>query len=184
MSQNLNITLEGSKNESLLRHYIEEDSVVRAYVYSVTRGHRDTEDVIQEVWQVACVKIGDYDRTRPFRGWVMGITRLELMKWRQKMARSRIILAPDLVEMLADTAETHREELDMRSHYLRECIALLPENSRRILQMKYFRAMKIEAIATHVKKNIAAVEMSLVRIRRSLRVCIEGKIQNPAEVVP
>jgi len=34
-------------NEALLKHFIEEDSVVRAYVRSVTRGHRETDDVIQ-----------------------------------------------------------------------------------------------------------------------------------------
>jgi RNA polymerase sigma-70 factor (ECF subfamily) len=164
-------------NEALLKHFIEEDSVVRAYVRSVTRGHRETDDVIQDVWRVACMKISEYDPNRPFRRWVMGITRLQLLKWRQHLARSREVLAPDVIDLLADTAETHYEELDMRSHYLRDCLKLLPSHSRVVMQMKYFLDMKIEDIAREVKKTTAAVEMILVRARRSLRACIEGKLQ-------
>jgi hypothetical protein len=61
----------GTVNDIVLRHVVAEDAVVRAYVYASTRGHRDTEDVIQEVWQVVCRKIGDYDETRSFRAWVL-----------------------------------------------------------------------------------------------------------------
>ena len=169
-------TDEGFVNEALLKHFIEEDSVVRAYVYSVTCGHRETDDVIQDVWQVACLKIADYDRSKPFRSWVMGITRLQLLKWRQSLARSREVLAPDVIELLADTAEEYREEIDSRSQYLRDCLALLPTHSKDIMHMKYFRGMKIDDIAKRIKKNTAAVEMILVRTRRSLRICIEGKL--------
>lgn len=171
-----------SLDEDLLRHFIEEDSAVRSYVMAVTRGHQDTDDVIQDVWRVACLKIAEYDSGRPFRSWVMGITRLQLLKWRQALARSREILAPDLIELLADTAETQREELDLRSQYLRDCLARLPVYGRGILQMKYFRDMKIEAIAARLKKNTAAIEMTLVRLRRSLRVCIEGKLRDDGKV--
>lgn len=169
-------------NEALLKHFIEEDSVVRAYVRAVTRGHRETDDVIQDVWRVACMKISEYDPDRPFRSWVMGITRLQLLKWRQNLARSREVLAPDVIDLLADTAETHCEELDMRSHYLRDCLKLMPSHSRVVMQMKYFRDMKIEEIARGVKKTAAAVEMILVRSRRSLRACIEGKLQAEGRV--
>lgn len=172
----------GPVNEDLLKHFIEEDSVVRAYVHSITCGHRETEDVIQDVWRITCQKIGDYDRNRPFRSWVMGITRLELLKWRQKLARSREVLAPDVMDLLADTAEEYREEIDMRSQYLRDCLAHLPAHSKDIMQMKYFRTMKIEEIARRIKKKTAAVEMALVRVRRSLRACIEEKLRANSEV--
>jgi RNA polymerase sigma-70 factor (ECF subfamily) len=169
-------------DEALLKHFIEEDSVVRSYVFAVTRGHRETEDVIQEIWRVACRKIAEYDQERPFRNWVMGIARLQILKWRQNLARSREVLSPDVVELLAETAEEVRDELDMRSQHLRDCIAGLSAQSRGILRMKYFSNMKIEAIALLVRKNTAAVEMALVRIRRSLRACIENKLHAEGEM--
>ena len=163
-------------NEDLVRHFIEEDAAVRAYVWSVTRGHRETDDVIQVIWQVACRKIAEYDTARPFRSWVMGIARLQLLKWRQSLARSREVLAPEVIELLAETAETHREELDVRGQFLRDCLEKLPAHGKEILKMKYYSGMKIAAIAVQVKRTTAAIEMALTRVRRALRACIERKL--------
>lgn len=163
-------------NDTVLRHVISEDAVVRACVYAATRGHRDTDDIIQEVWQVVCRKIGEYDDTRPFRAWVMGITRLQVLKWRQAQARSRLLFDPEVLELLADTAEEECEELDHRSHFLRACLGMLPLDSRRLLHWKYADGMTSAAIAEQMKKRVEAVEMALVRLRRALRACIEGKL--------
>jgi RNA polymerase sigma-70 factor (ECF subfamily) len=168
---------DNTPTDALLRHVVAEDGVVRAYVYSVTRGHRETEDVIQEVWRVACQKIADFDDSRPFRPWILGITRLQLLKWRQALARSREVLAPDILDLLAETAETCREELDLRGQYLRECLKQMPGSGRRILHMKYFDGMKIAAIAVKLRKSVAAVEMALVRLRRVLRTCVDGALR-------
>jgi RNA polymerase sigma-70 factor (ECF subfamily) len=166
----------GTVNDIVLRHVVAEDAVVRAYVYASTRGHRDTEDVIQEVWQVVCRKIGDYDETRSFRAWVLGITRLQVLKWRQAQARSRLLFDPDVVELLADTAAEEGEELDHRSQFLRDCLGMLPLDSRRLLHMKYADGLTVAAIAERVKKSVGALDMTFVRLRRALRACIEGKL--------
>lgn len=166
----------GSVNDIVLQHVISEDAVVRAYVYAATRGHRDSEDIIQEVWQVVCRKIGEYDPSRSFRAWVLGITRLQVLKWRQTQARSRLLLEPDVLDLLAETAEEERKELDHRSHFLRECLGLLPPDGRRLLHRRYVDGMTVAAIAEQMKKRVEAVEMALVRLRRALRACIEGKM--------
>lgn len=170
----------GSVNDIVLRRVIAEDAVVRAYVYAATRGHRDTEDVIQEVWQVVCRKIGDYDPSRSFRAWVLGITRLQVLQWRQAQARSREILAPDVLDLLADTAATEQEELSLRSQYLRDCLSRIPLGNRRLLQMRYFEDLRSADIAEKLKRSVAAIEMALVRLRRALRACIERKLAQTA----
>lgn len=166
----------GSINDNVLRHVISEDAVVRAYVYAATRGHRDTDDAIQEVWQVVCRKIGEYDSSRSFRAWVLGITRLQVLKWRQAQARSRLLFDPDVLELLADTAAEELRELDHRSQFLRDCLSMLPPDGRRLLHRKYADGMTIAAIAGQMKKSVGALEMALVRLRRALRACIEGKM--------
>ncbi len=163
--------------DELIRHFIEEDAVIRAYVRSVTHGHRETDDVIQEIWQVACRKISEYDTSRPFRGWIMGIARIKLLQWRQSLARSREVLDPDVIESLATKAEEHCAELDLRSKFLRECIQELPAHGRNILQLKYFDGMKIADIASRTKRQTGAIEMALTRFRRILRACIEDHLQ-------
>jgi len=173
----------GTVDEKLIRRVVEEDSVVRAYVYAATRGHRETQDVIQEVWRVACRKIADYDESRPFRSWVLGIARLQVLKWRQGLARSHEILAPDVLDLLAETAATEREEIDLRSQYLLDCLGEVPAPGFKILHMKYFDGLKSAVIAGQVKKSVAAVDMALVRLRRSLRDCVERKVAAGVEAV-
>lgn len=173
----------GVVDEKLIRRVVEEDSVVRAYVYAATRGHRETQDVIQEVWRVACRKIADYDESRPFRSWVLGIARLQVLKWRQGLARSHEILAPDVLDLLAETAATEHDELDLRDQYLRDCLGEMPPLGRQILRMKYFDGFKSAVIAENLKKSVAAVDMTLVRLRRGLRDCIEQKLTAHLDVV-
>jgi RNA polymerase sigma-70 factor (ECF subfamily) len=165
-----------SVNEFVLQRVISEDAVVRAYVYSATRGHRDAEDVIQEVWQVVCRKIGEYDQSRSFRAWVLGITRMQVLKWRQAQARSRLLFDQDVLDLLADTAEEERQELDHRSQFLRDCLGMLPLDGQRLLHRKYTDGLTVAAIAEQMKKSVGALEMALTRIRRALRACIEGKL--------
>ena len=167
----------------LLRNVVGEDSAVRAYVRSVTGGHRETEDVIQEVWRVVCRKIGEYDPQRPFRAWVLGIARLQLLKWRQSLARSREVLTPEVIELLAETADECREELDLRSQFLRDCLAKLPASSRQLLQLKYYGGLTAMAVATELGRTPASVEMALVRLRRTLRACIEKRLTAVEEPV-
>lgn len=176
--QNLSVV-----DETLIRRVVEEDSVVRAYVYAATRGHRETQDVIQEVWRVVCRKIADYDESRPFRSWVLGIARLQVLKWRQGLARSHEVLAPDVLDLLAETAATEREELDLRGQYLRDCIGEMHTPALKVLRMKYFDGLKSVVIAEQLKKSVASVDMTLVRLRRGLRDCIEQKLAaNPDTV--
>jgi DNA-directed RNA polymerase specialized sigma24 family protein len=87
---------------------------------------------------------------------------------------------PDVIELLAETAEACRDELDLRGQYLRDCLRRMPESGRRILQMKYFDEMKTAAIAARIRKSVAAVEMALVRLRRMLRTCVDGELKASA----
>lgn len=162
--------------EALLKHFVEEDTVLRAYVFAATCDYHETNDVLQEVWRVLCAKIDAFDDSRPFRPWAMGVTRLQVLKWRQSKARSREILAPDTIELLADTAEQCAAEIDIRTQYLRECLGRLTLAARRILRMKYFEGLRATNIAAQLGRSVSSVEMTLVRGRRALRRCVERKI--------
>jgi RNA polymerase sigma-70 factor (ECF subfamily) len=145
-------------------------------VFAATRDHHEAEDILQEVWRVLCAKLEEYDETRPLRQWALGIARLQVLKWRQSKARSREVLAPDILEMLADTAQQCAAEIDMRAQFLRACMAELTLLTRRILRMKYFDGLKTAAIATKTGRTTPSIEMRLVRGRRELRSCVERKM--------
>jgi RNA polymerase sigma-70 factor (ECF subfamily) len=163
--------------ERLLKHFVEEDVVLRAYVMAATRSPHETDDVLQNIWRVLWEKIAQYDDTRPVRAWAFGVARLEVLKWRQRQARSREYLTPDALDLLGQTAIAHASDLDLRAEFLKECLRTLSGLWRRVLTLKYYGDLSIRDIAERLGKSIAAVEMILVRARRALRECIDAKLR-------
>ena len=45
------------------------------------------------------------------------------------------------------------------------------------MEMKYLQGLRIADIATQMNRNVAAIEMTLVRTRRALRECIDQQMQ-------
>lgn len=167
----------------LLRRYLEEGPVVRAYVRACLRSHSDCDDVVQEIWAAVSAKAQEYDAMRSFRAWLLGIARVQVLRWRQAKARSREVLAPDVIAALADTAVEMAEELSQREVHLRDCLRELPEGGRQVLALKYADGWGHAAIAARLGRTVAAVDMGFVRLRRALRACIEGKLRAASEEV-
>lgn len=166
----------------MVRRFVEEDTVLRAYVVaSVGRDH-DAKDILQTVWRVLWEKSELYDESRPLRAWAMGIARLEVLKWRQRQARSRESLSGDALERLEECALEHSEELDARVEFLEECLHAIPFLWQRILAYKYYDDLSIRDIAGRVTRSIGAVEMILVRARRGLKDCMEKKARADSKV--
>jgi RNA polymerase sigma-70 factor (ECF subfamily) len=170
------MTMDAVGAEKLLKHFVEEDAVLRAYVYAATRSQADARDVLQEVWKTLAVKLDQYDEARSFRSWALGVARIQVLKWRQEKARSKEIPSGDVLELLAKTADEHADEIDLRLSFLNECLAKMTMVWRNLLEMKYLGGMKIAEISARTKRSVAAVEMGLVRSRRALRDCVERRM--------
>ena len=166
-----------SDTERLLKHFVEEDAVLRAYVYAATRSYADADDVLQDVWRTLTVKIDQYDDTRQFRPWAMGVARLQVLKWRQQKGRNREVVSNEVLDLLATTAAEHAEDIDVRLSFLETCLGKLTVTCRNIMEMKYLQGLRIADIATQMNRNVAAIEMTLVRTRRALRECIDQQMQ-------
>jgi RNA polymerase sigma-70 factor (ECF subfamily) len=164
--------------QNMLQRFVEEDTVLRAYVAAATGGQtHDAQDILQTVWQVLWQKIEVYDKSRPLRAWAMGIARVEVLKWRQRQARRREYLSENVLELLAEAAVEEGATLDLRAELLDLCFKEVPPHWRRVLGLKYHSGLSIQQIATRLSRSVAAVEMILVRARRALRACVERKFR-------
>jgi RNA polymerase sigma-70 factor, ECF subfamily len=170
----------GPDSQKLVKHFVEEDTVLRAYVLAATSNYHDAQDILQTIWTVLWKKFDDYDEKRSFRAWAFGVARLEVLKWRQKRARSRESLSEKTLDLLAETAMSQTADLDMRATHLRFCLKKLDETWKRVIAFKYLKNMGINEISQSVGKSVAAVEMILVRARRALRDCVENRMRDPS----
>ena len=159
-----------------LKLFLPAEAVLKAYLLSATGDMRTADDLLQEVSSVLWEKFDRYDPSRPFRPWALGVARLEVLKWRQGLARNREVLSTEAVEALMDTAAEHAGEVDERLVHLRDCVKAVSGTTRRMLQLRYWKVLGVPQVAEQLGKSAAAIEMALVRARRSLRKCVEGKL--------
>ncbi len=163
-------------HQEFLQQFLRERRTLEAYLLSATGDLHTAEDLLQSVARILLEKLPEYDTQRPFGPWAMGVTRLEALKWRQQVSRSREVLSEDAANLLAQTAMAEAAEADVRLQMLTECLTRMAGTARRALEMKYGQGQRIAEIARSLGKTVAAVEMMLVRGRRDLRACVERKL--------
>jgi RNA polymerase sigma-70 factor (ECF subfamily) len=149
---------------------------VSAFVHSMVRDYHAAEDILQEVAVVLARKFAEYDETRPFVAWAIGIAKNKVRSAWGRQARSPLLFDPEVTEKVATACEEMAPELDSRTLALRHCLESIVGRSRRILGLRYEQGMKPRDIATRLGMNGNAVRAVLFRIRESLRRCIRERL--------
>jgi RNA polymerase sigma-70 factor, ECF subfamily len=168
---------DGMKNrERFLALYEEHGRLVRGFLLAATGCPHQADDLQQSVARVLLEKFADYDDSRPFRSWVLGIARIEALKWRQRLARRREVLCAEAITMIKARAEEEADSFAERRERLPGCVAELPDASRRLLNLRYEQGLGSKDIAVRTGRTASAVDMALSRIRRLLRECINRKL--------
>ena len=124
-------------HETFLRLWMQHEPELRAFVRSCCPKAQEVDDVMQEVSVAALRKFSTLDDHSAFGPWACLIARYELLAARRRFARDRLVLAEDIVELLADEGA---EELPLRQRQLRaldQCIEKLPRERRELALAAY-----------------------------------------------
>lgn len=145
--------------------------------------HASSIDMIEEVLQstlVTCYEnIGKYELRGTFLCWVKGIARNLLLK--EIKARSRYV-GPDedvLDRIAIEQAAVSIQAQDREEAYverLRLCLKKLPDESRNLVQQRYFNRMSVRDIAKLNNRTESWAAVSLFRIRDILRDCMMKEV--------
>jgi RNA polymerase sigma-70 factor (ECF subfamily) len=159
-----------------LKSFLPNQTVLRGYLLAATRDPVEADDLFQEVSSVLWEKFGTYDESRPFRPWALGVARLEVVKWRQRLGRSREVISEETLLLMAETAENAAEEVEKRGLHLGDCLEWLKGLAREVVRLRYAEMLSISQISERLGKSAAAIGMVLVRSRRVLQDCLERKL--------
>lgn len=170
MSQHPNIT------QQFTAHWMKCQNVVAAFVRTSIRDEHHAEDVIQEVAQAAAAHFDQYDDSRPFAGWAIGIAKQKIAQHIRKQKRDRHVFNDEVIAELATAHEDVAGEAHQRSAALNRCIEQLKGRNRKVLEMRYLRSMKPSDVAERMGMSTNAVFVMLHRVRQALASCIDGQI--------
>ena len=87
------------------------------------------------------------------------------------------------LEILDEVGGVMAEEapsLSEESKALSECVQKLPESDRTLLRSRYQEGTPLSALASRVRQSLAAVNMRLVRIRKTLMECARKSMADGA----
>ena len=151
--------------------------IVASYISTLVPNLQDAQDLLQKVALTVLEKFSEYDNTRPFTRWALGVARFEVLGYQRQQARGRLLLSESLDNQVADACEALSEELELRRKFMRECLGRVRGRSLALLRLRYDEKVPFAEIARRLRISSGAARVAVARVRASLRQCIERKLR-------
>ena len=155
-----------------------------AFVGGLLRDAHAAEDVIQEAWVRLAAEVtkGTVIENQP--AWCRGVARNLILKHWRTQQTATVVADSEVREAFLAQVETAFSEADedaddkwqRRQQALDDCVAALPEKSRRLLSLRYDGRKSVEEVARTTGQSFDAVTKSLYRLRQALTDCVERKL--------
>lgn len=163
--------------ELLLRLLAEHQPELFRYIYSLLPHEEDAKDVLQETFVALTRKFDEYDSAQPFLPWAYGFAYLQVLKHRERSARTQLPLSDAVVELLAEERGRLSPHLNERLKALEVCLEKLSASDRRIVVHRYLAKTTAEQLSEIVGSSKRTLFRNLERIRRSLHDCICRQVE-------
>lgn len=165
----------------------DERAMLVRYCTGFTRDSSLAEDLTQqallEAWWRAERLFSPEVRT----SWLLGVARNVCLRWarRERVEQARL----ESISQLSDGESELEDEVDLEEDFERQelaqfvekAVALLPEQTRKVLVQYYIEAMPQAEVAAHLGVTVGAVEARLNRGKRMLRHLLTYELREEAE---
>lgn len=166
----------------LSRLWSEAQPVVAAMVVGAVVDFQHAEDLVSQVAETVVMKFGDYDRSRPFVPWALGIARNVVLRHYERRAGDRLVFFDErTLGALAVAQEEVAGEAAERLALMRQCLAEVKGKTRRVMEMRYLHGLKPAAIGRALDMTSNAVWVMLHRGREAVARCVQVKLATSSE---
>jgi RNA polymerase sigma-70 factor (ECF subfamily) len=114
----------------LVRLWTRHQPEVARYVATLVPNPHSAAEILQMVSVGLWEKWTDYDPNRPFVPWAIRFAYFEVLKWRQKQARERLIFSDQTLEHLHAAFENETPLQEARRAALEGCLKKLTPQDR------------------------------------------------------
>ena len=174
-------TSDDQERELCYREFVrllaEHERRLTAYVHALIPLWQDAEDVLQNtklrLWE-------QFDSFRPeadFGAWAIAIARYMVRTHRTLCRRERVCFSDDLLEKISQSIPSTSSRRDDRLSALVECAKTLSDANRKLLRLFCAGHQRIKDIARELGQTPSATRVALLRIRRSLFVCVQKHLR-------
>jgi RNA polymerase sigma-70 factor, ECF subfamily len=147
-----------------------------SYICTLIADGAGALDVLQEANVVLWEKAHEYDPTRPFAPWAYRIAYLQVLAYRKRCVRSRLVFDESLMHDMAEEFVLEDEDYGLRLEALAKCMDKLTGPARELLDRRYKHGESVDEIARRMRKAPNVVSASMYRLRKALLACIESRV--------
>jgi RNA polymerase sigma-70 factor, ECF subfamily len=152
-------------------------AAIYAYVLTIHPNRVAAQDILQEANLVLCRKRDEFAAGSNFKAWAFRIAYWQTMAHLKRVKRAGFVeLEPDVLDLVSQEAAEQLDDFEDRHTALRSCIQKLPPGDTSILLAHYQNGESIAALSGRLGRSRDALKQVLMRIRRTLRACIERQL--------
>ena len=168
--------MDPQQTEQFATLWTQAQGTITAFIRTLIPDYLQAEEVLQRVAVTLVRKFDQYDTTRPFAAWAIGVAKMEVLYYRRQLATDKHLFNDEIVEQIATSYELLVDEVDPIREARDKCVGELEGRSKEVIQIRYSDGMKAVKIAEEMKLSAGAVRMLLCRVRTALRRCIERRL--------
>ncbi|MFC1672172.1 sigma-70 family RNA polymerase sigma factor, partial [Planctomycetota bacterium] len=163
------------RKDRVLRSALEHRSALFSYIMAVVRDPDEAEELFQDVYLIICNKWDTFTLGTDLKAWVWGITRLEIKKRVQKLARRP---RPRTLDLFADVLSRTEgpDRWEQEKDALEHCLNASPDRARKAMISYYIDGRRTNAVAEKLGVSVAALYKLLSRTRDMLADCIRERL--------
>jgi RNA polymerase sigma-70 factor, ECF subfamily len=166
-----------TRTEEFVRLFRLYDRHIYGYILSLLPNIADADEISQKTSLRLWEQFDQFDLSKDFGAWARAIAYYQVLAHRKTAGRQRVQFNSELLELLSDRMAVRRDELSSRQSYLMDCLAKLSDFGRQVIRLYYSLGMTARRVAEKLGRNVAGVEKTLARTRRTLHDCIETEIR-------
>lgn len=150
------------------------------YIAALTGKAEAARDILQDANLTLCREAERYDPCRPFLPWARSVAYYEVLSWRKRQLRERLVFDDTLLEEIAAALEPAPQVPHAQLDALEGCLQKLPERMRKLFESRYVAGRTVSDLAADAGRQPNAVAASLYRIRQILSACVEDTLKGGA----
>lgn len=168
------------ERDQILRSLTQERRMLQAAIRAMVADAYLAEDVLQEVFVVVMQQHEQFTAGTNFGAWAREIARRVTLAQLRKAGRYPAVLDPETLDLLEGSFDTPRETWENERSALNECVAALPEESRKVLNLRYVTNAPLAEIAAAVGRSGDGIKALLKRLRQALAECVTTRLRREA----
>lgn len=162
-------------SEEFMNYYIKYEPKIRSYIQRLVFDSTDAEDIMQSTAMLLWKKHDQFKADQAFLPWAYKFAYNEIRNYYRKHEKSKkLLLDPDCIDQLADTALKNSAQLEELKASLDDCLYKLDNSDRRLIEYRYCEDGKINDLAEKQKTTPNALSKALQKIRQKLHICVRS----------